>query len=145
MNDARPIMRVLKCVANLARPSAQFGWLENLVWLVTSQTCQCLAVDKLHRNAARPFVVNEVVNPNNVGMGQFERAFGLALELVKHGPVLKHQIRKKLQRDFSFQFLITRQPDDAHSAAPKNLYQGVTAEKFLPCPMLTQRRLRDIT
>src|SRR5438552_18620288 len=61
MNDARPIMRVLRCVANLARPSAQFGWLENLVWLVTSQTCQCIAVDKLHRNAARPFVLNEVV------------------------------------------------------------------------------------
>ena len=83
-------MRVLECVANLARPSAQFGWLENLLWLVTPQTRQGLAVDKLHRDAARAFVVNEVVNPNDVGMGQFERAFGLVLELVKHGPVLNH-------------------------------------------------------
>src|SRR5438309_3874822 len=136
MNDARPIMCVLKCVANLARPSAQFGWLENLLWLVTPQTRQGLAVDKLHRDAARPFVVNEVVNPNDVGMGQFERAFGLALELVKHGPLLKHQIRKKFQRDFALQFLIARQPDNAHSAAPKDFHQGITAEKLLPAPKL---------
>src|SRR6266478_8882937 len=121
MNDARPIMRVLKCIANLARPSAQFGWLENLVWLVTPQTGQCLAVDKLHRNTARPFVVHKVVNPNDMGMSQLEAVFGLVLELVKDGPILNHQIRQKLQRDLTFQLFIARQPDDSHSAAPENL------------------------
>src|SRR6476646_8973941 len=144
MNDARPIMRVLKCVANLARPSAQFGWLENLLWLVTPQAGQGLAVDKLHRNAARPFVVNEVVNPNDVGMSELEAALSLVLELVKHGPVLNHQIGKKFQRDLAFQFLIARQPDNAHSAASKNFDQRVTAEKLLPAPILTERRLRHV-
>src|SRR5678816_2151958 len=96
MNDARPIMCVLKCIANLARPSAQFGWLENLLWLVTPQTRQGLAVDKLHRNAARPFVVNEVVNPNDVGMGQFERAFGLALEPVSYTHLRAHETPEHL-------------------------------------------------
>src|SRR5436190_17567003 len=53
-------------------------------------------------------------------------------------------VGEKFQRDLTFQLFIARQPHDAHSAASKNFDQRVTAEKFLPAPILTERRLRHV-
>ena len=80
----------------------------------------------------------EVVNPDDVRMRQFEAAFCLAPELIKHRTILNHQLGKKFQRDIALQFFIARQPDNPHSASPEDLDQRVTAKNFLSAGKLTR-------
>src|SRR6266576_3442760 len=89
--------------------------------------------------------MDEVVNPNDMQVSQLERVPRLALQVIQRRRIGQHQVREKLERNLAFQLFIARQPDNAHSAAPKNFDQRVTAEKFLPASMLTQCRFRDIT
>src|SRR5436305_9680170 len=89
--------------------------------------------------------MHEVVNPNDMWMSQLERAPGLPLQIVESRAILQHQVRQKLQRNLALQLFIARQPDNAHPPAPKDFDQRVTAEKLLPGPILTQRRLRAST
>ena len=84
------------------------------------------------------------MNPNDVRMSQFQTALCLSLELVKHRTVLDHQVGKKFQRDIALQFFVACQPDDSHSASPKDLDQRVAAKDFLPVGELTRRRRCDI-
>src|SRR6266567_3242389 len=66
-------------------------------------------------------------------MSQFEAALCLTLELIKHGMILNHQVGKKFQRDIALQFFIACQPDNSHSASPKDLDQRVgIAESVTP-------------
>src|SRR2546430_13150252 len=89
--------------------------------------------------------MDEVVNPNDMQVSQLERVPRLALQVIQRRRIGQHQVREKLERNLAFQLFIARQPDNAHSAAAKNLYQGVTAEKFLPAPILAQCRFRNLT
>src|SRR5216683_6351537 len=84
MDDARPIVRVIECVAKLAEPSAQFQRFKHLLFLLAAQTSEGLAIDIFHRNATGAFVVDEIVNPHDMRMSQFEAALGLALKLINH-------------------------------------------------------------
>src|SRR6266446_8997947 len=76
-------------------------------------------------------------------MSQFETAFCLTLELVKHRTILNHQVRKKFQRDIALQFFIACQPDNSHSASPEDLDQRVAAKDSLSVGELTRRRACD--
>ena len=75
--------------------------------------------------------MHEIVNPDDVGMRQFEAAFGFALELIKRRTIVDHQIGKKFQRDIALQLFVSRQPDNSHSASTEDLDQRVTAKDFL--------------
>jgi hypothetical protein len=77
-------------------------------------------------------------------MSQFEAALCLTLELIKHRMILNHQIGKKFQGDFALQFFIACQPDNSHSASPKDLDQRIAAKNFLSAGEVTRRRACDI-
>src|SRR5262245_16861169 len=77
-------------------------------------------------------------------MCHFEAAFCLALELVKRGTVLNHQIGKKFQRDIPLQFFVAREPDNPHATASEDLDQGVATEDFLSADKLARSRRQDI-
>src|SRR6266404_3162773 len=55
---------------------------------------------------------------------------------------MRDYVGKKLQGDFTLQLLITRQPDDAHSAATENFDQGVATEQLLTGRKLALRHVR---
>src|SRR5881296_3813626 len=78
-------------------------------------------------------------------MRQFETALCLSLELIKHRPILNHQVGKKFQRDIALQFFVACQPDDSHAASPEDLDQRVAAKDFLSAGELTRCRRYDIT
>jgi hypothetical protein len=84
--------------------------------------------------------MHEIVNPDDVGMRQFEAAFGFAPELIKRRTIVDHQIGKKFQRDIALQLFVSRQPDNSHSASPEDLDQRVTAKNFLSAGKLTRSR-----
>src|SRR5262249_44282751 len=86
--------------------------------------------------------MHEVVNPDDVRMGQLKAALRLTLQLTQGGGIANNQIRKKLKGNLAFQFFIARQPHDSHSAAAQNLDQGVAAEEFLTAGKLTLRHVR---
>ena len=85
MNDPGVIMRVIECVAKLARPTTQFVRLKNLPFFLRAQIRQRVAIDVFHRNASRAFIENKVVNPYNVLVRQFKAALCFALEVAEFG------------------------------------------------------------
>src|SRR5260370_33658526 len=101
MDDGRPIVSVIECVARLADPCAQLQRFKLLWFLLAAQTGECLAIDIFHRNAAGAFVVDEIVNSHDMRMSQFEAALSLALELMNHRAILNHQIGKKFESDLA--------------------------------------------
>src|SRR5439155_4936127 len=88
--------------------------------------------------------MHEIVNPNDMRMSQLQAALCLTLELIEHRTILNHQVRKKFQRDITFEFLIACQPDNSHPASPEDLYQRVAAKDLLSAGELTRRRRCDI-
>lgn len=82
--------------------------------------------------------MDEIVYPDNMRMSQFEAAFCFAPELIKRRAVLNHEVGKKFQRHLALQLLISRQPDNAHSASPEDPDQRVTAKNFLSAGKLTR-------
>src|SRR5438034_8453271 len=78
-----------------------------------------------------------------MGMSQFEAALCLTLELIKHRTLLNHQVGNKFQRNIALQFFIACQPDNSHSASPKDLDQREAAKNSLSTGELTRRRFRD--
>src|SRR6266853_4131098 len=68
MNDLRVIVRVIESVTKLTSPGPDLIWLENLPFFLCAQIRKRFAVDVLHRNAARAFVMYKVVNAHNVLM-----------------------------------------------------------------------------
>src|SRR5436309_14765166 len=76
-------------------------------------------------------------------MSQFEAALCLTLELIKHSTILNHQVGNKFQCDVALQFFVACQPDNSHSASPKDLDQRVAAKNSLPAGELTRRRRCD--
>src|SRR6266496_2932774 len=77
-------------------------------------------------------------------MSQFEAALCLTLELIKHRPILNHQVGNKFQRDIALQFFIAGQPDNSHPASPEHLDKRVAAKGFLSAGELTRRRACDV-
>src|SRR6266404_2132460 len=140
MDDARPIVSVIECLAKLADPCAQFGRFKHLLFLLAAQTGEGLAIDIFHRNATGAVVVDEIVNPHDMRMSQFEAALGLALELINHRTILNHQIGEKLEGDLPLQFLVARQPDNSHSSLAQDFDQPVASENFLSAGKVTRRR-----
>src|SRR5206468_1417355 len=82
--------------------------------------------------------------PDDMRMSQFEAALCFALELIKCGTILNHQVGKKFERNLALQFLVARQPIYSHSASPENLDQRVAAKDFLSANKLTRRRAYHI-
>ena len=82
--------------------------------------------------------MDEVVNPNDMRMRQFETAFCFTPKLIRRRMILNHQLRKKFQRDIALQLFVPRQPDDSHSASPEDPDQRVTAKNFLSAGKLTR-------
>jgi hypothetical protein len=87
--------------------------------------------------------VYEVVDPDDVGMRQFETALCLSLELIKHRMIVNHQVGKKFEGDIPLQFFIAREPDNPHPASPEDLDQRVAAKDLLSAAELTRRCLCD--
>src|SRR6266540_790614 len=77
-------------------------------------------------------------------MSQFETALCLTPELIKQRTILNHQVGKKFQRDIPLQFFIAREPDNPHSASPKDLDQRVAAKDFLSADKLTRCCAYDV-
>src|SRR5260370_39529380 len=131
MDDLRVIVRIIERVTKLSRPDSNLIRLKDFLFFFSSQVRERFAIDVLHRNAAGAFVVYEVVNPNDVRMSQFEAALCLTLELIKHSPVLNHQVGDKFQRKIALQFFVACQPDNSHPASPEDPDQLVSAKDFL--------------
>ena len=121
MNDPRVIVRVIERIAELAGPIGQVVRLEDLVRFVRAQIGKRVAVDVFHRDAARWLLVHEIVNADDVLVGELETAPRLALQVAQHRAVVNDQFGQKLQRDIALQFVIARQPDHAHAAAAERL------------------------
>ena len=79
MDDARAMVRVIERIAQLAGPRAQLERLENLLPLVAAHTRKSVPIDVFHGDAARAFVIHEVVDPHDVRVGEFQTAPRLAL------------------------------------------------------------------
>ena len=56
---------------------------------------------------------------------------------------MNNQFREKLERNIALQFLVARQPDNAHPAAAQRLFEGVATEEFLATRKLAQRRVQS--
>ena len=75
--------------------------------------------------------MHEIVNPDDVGMRQFQAALRLTFKLIQRRTILDHQVGKKFQRDIALQFFVARQPHNPHSASAEDLDQRVAAKDFL--------------
>ena len=93
MDDVRVVVRVVERIAELAHPIGQFGSLKDLSLLIAAQMGKRVAIDVFHRNAARAFVVHEVVNADDVFVGEFQATSRLALEIAQHGSIVNDQVR----------------------------------------------------
>ena len=139
VNDARMIVRVIERVAELARPFIQ---------VVRSKTLCGLSARKLESVSPSTYsiemqpdcsLVHEIVNADDVLVRQLEAAPGLAFHVAEDRAVVNDQLGQELERDIALEFVIARQPDDAHSAAAKGFDQRVTAKYVLPCRKVMQR------
>src|SRR5437773_10160143 len=82
MNNPRAIVRVIERITKLSDPDRQLVRPKDFLFLSATQTGEGLAIHILHGNAAGSLVMHEVVNSNDVWMSQFQRAPGLALQIV---------------------------------------------------------------
>ena len=82
MNDLRVVVRVIERVTKRARPHSDLIWLKNLLLFFCAQVGKRFAVDVLHRDAGRAFVVHEIVNAHDVFVGEVEAAPGFSFEIV---------------------------------------------------------------
>src|SRR5438128_8347456 len=82
--------------------------------------------------------------PDDMRMSQFEAALCFALELIKCGTIVNHQVGKKFERNLAIQFLVARQPNYSHSSSPEDLDQRVASKNFLSGGKLTRRRAYHI-
>ena len=110
MDHLRVIVRIIERVTKLTDPASDLMRFKDLLLFLSAQVRERFAIDVLHGNAAGAFVVDEVVNPNDMRMRQFEAAFRLTLKLIQHRTILDHQVGKKFQRDIALQFFVARQP-----------------------------------
>src|SRR6266550_2623601 len=122
------IMRIIERVTELSDPAGELIRFEDLLFLSSSQIRERFAVDVLHRNATGALVMDEVVNPNDVRMRQFEGSLRLMFKLIQQRTILDHQVGKKFKRNIPFQFFIARQPYNPHSASTEHLDQLVAAK-----------------
>src|SRR5437868_3340004 len=88
--------------------------------------------------------MDEVVNSNDMRMGQFEAAFCFMLELIKRCTILDHEVGKKFQRDIALQLFIAREPDNSHPASSEDLHQRIAAKNFLSAGKLTRSRAHHV-
>src|SRR5204863_2102512 len=82
VDDPCAVVRVIERITKLGDPACQLVRLKDFLFLLATQTGERLAIHILHGNAARALVMHEVMNSNDVWMGQLERAPGLALQTV---------------------------------------------------------------
>src|SRR6266446_2967374 len=122
MNDLRMVVRVIESVTELTSPGPDLIRLKNLSFFLCAQIRKRFAVDILHRNTSRAFVVHKVINPHNVLMSQLETALRLPLQLVEQSTIVNDWIGKKFEGDFAFQLFVPRQPNNSHPTPPANLY-----------------------
>src|SRR5437764_5545532 len=145
MDDAGVVMRVIERVTELARPFRELVRLEDLVRLVRAQIRKRIAIDVFHRDATRLLAVHEIVNPDDVLVGEVEAAPRLALHVAKDRAIVHDQLWQEFEGDVPFQFFIARQPYDAHAAAAKSLDQHVAIEDFLSSAEIADGRVEFAT
>src|SRR5947208_3059762 len=87
--------------------------------------------------------MHEVMNADDVRMGQFETALCLSLELIKQRTIVNHQVGKKFQRDIALQFFVACKPDYSHPASSEDLDQHVASKDFLSTGKLMRCRVCD--
>ena len=88
MDNACVIVRVIERVTQLADPLFQLSRLKDFSLLIHTQTRECVAVHVFHRNAAVHFVMNEVVNSNDVLMSELQAPARLAFEVAQHRAIV---------------------------------------------------------
>ena len=64
-------------------------------------------------------------------MRQLQVPFRFALQLIERRVVEHDQFREELQRDIALEMFVKGAPDDSHSPAAENAFQGVTPKEFL--------------
>src|SRR4029079_3607624 len=84
-------------------------------------------------------VMDEVVNPDNMGMRQFQGPLRLMFKLVQQRTILDHQVGQKFQRDMALEFFIARQPHNSHSTSAKHLDQREAPKDSLSAARIPRR------
>ena len=135
-------MRVIERVTELAGPVRQLVRLEDLVRFVRAQIRKRVAVDVFHRDAARLVAVHEIVDADDVLVGQVEAAPCLALHIAEDRAIVHDQFREEFQGNVSLQLFIARQPDNTHAAATEGFDQRVAIKDLLPATKVAHGRVQ---
>ena len=88
--------------------------------------------------------MHEIVDADDVLVGQIEAAPGLALHVAQHRAVVNDELGQKFERDIAFQLVVACQPDNAHPAATESLDQSVAVEDFLPVGKVSHGRIQSV-
>ena len=131
MHDLALRVGVRECLAKLAHPARQFRWFEMSRRMVQLARGQRLARNILHGDGGGAHVLDEVIDPHDVRMGEVKAAAGLALEIAHRLPVHGHNLRQELQGHLALQLLVARQPHDPHATTAQDLFQRVPVEDLL--------------
>jgi len=94
----------------------------------SSASGQCAAFDVFHHDRHARVVLHEVEHLDDVRVVHLHPAPGLAAQLGHRRLIHAHQLRHKLKRHLAPQFLILRQPHDAHAAPAQLADQGETTK-----------------
>ena len=92
MNNSRLVMRVIERITKLCRPAGNLFGLENFLLLLGPEIGQGIPIYVLHRDAGGCLVEHEVVNTNNILVGELETALGLALQLAQQRTIVDNGI-----------------------------------------------------
>ncbi len=84
--------------------------------------------DVLHRNRRHRSILDEVIDPNDVGVRQLQTAAGFTLQLAYRLRVAPHRLRQEFQCHLAVELFVMRAPDHAHAAAPDHDRQQIAPE-----------------
>ena len=81
---------------------------------------------------AAPYILLEVVDTNDIGMGKLQIAAGLVFEPFDFVVIVKQFIGEKFQRDRLFESAVVRQPNDTHAVEAQHAFEIITVKDALP-------------
>jgi hypothetical protein len=132
MHQLSRCVRMFQCLTCLPDPRFKPNHIKDLIGLVHPQVRKCIPVHVLHRNASATFVLEKIVNANDVRVGQVKCPARLPFEIIHGGPVGDDEFGKELEGDFALQVLVERQPHHPHPASAKLSAQDEPLENHLP-------------
>src|SRR5437868_12341564 len=136
-------MGIGKRVTQGGEPGSKFGGVETLQWSLHPRIRESCAIDILHPDRRRLFILNEVKNTDDIWMGQQQALAGFPFQVFAGGWIKTNRLRQQFERDKSLKPIVACQPNNSHSAAPQNFLEGKTLEKLRPTDY-TARRLPKI-